>query len=98
MYIIFLRFSENRARAKHFMAAHNEWISKGIADGAFLLVGGLKDGNGGAIIARGETRAALDDRVSGDPFVQENIVSAEVHEIDPGRVDPRLQFLKQDDE
>lgn len=98
MYIIFLRFSENKARAKHFMAAHREWISKGMADGVFLLVGSLKDGQGGAIFARGEARTALDVRVSGDPFVQEGIVFAEVHEIEPGKVDPRLQFLTQDDE
>jgi len=31
--------------------------------------------------------------VNGDPFVIENVVSAEIHEIAPARTDERLAFL-----
>lgn len=94
MFITFLKFSENRAAAPEFMAAHNDWIAQGFADGKFLCVGSLLPGAGGAILSHHESRAELDARLANDPFVVHGIVSAEVHEIDPKRTVPSLDFLK----
>jgi uncharacterized protein YciI len=93
MFIVFLRFSEAKARAAEFMSAHKAWIRRGLADGVFLLVGSLQPQAGGAILAHGLSRAELDGRLSEDPFVQEDVVRAEVFEIAPNLADPRLQFL-----
>ena len=93
MFVVFLRFTEHKAKAPAFMAAHNAWLAEGFAAGDFLLSGGLAPSLGGAILAQATSRAALEARLAADPFVLEGIVTVEVHEISPGRADPRLAFL-----
>jgi uncharacterized protein YciI len=48
---------------------------------------------GGSVIAHNITLSELQKRVNNDPFVAENIVSAEILEIDPKKADERLSFL-----
>ena len=93
MFIVLLRFSENKGQAKAFMEAHNQWIRQGFEDKVFLVVGSLQPGLGGSVIAHGESREALESRVNQDPFVSENVVTAEIMEIDPKKADERLGFL-----
>lgn len=93
MFIVFLKFSENKAMAAKFMAAHNDWIQRGVDDGIFLVVGSLTTLEGGCIIAHATERKVLEQRINDDPFVQENIVSAELIEVSPSRVDERFNFL-----
>ena len=38
MFVTFLKFTEKRADAPSFMAAHNGWIAQGFADGVFVKV------------------------------------------------------------
>lgn len=64
-----------------------------MSDGIFLLIGSLQPNIGGAIMAHITFLQNLHSRVSEDPFVRENVVSAEILEITPGKVDQRLQFL-----
>lgn len=94
MFVTFLKFSQNRAAAPESMAAHDEWIARGFADGVFLCVGSLQPAAGGAIFAHGESRAAHDARIAADPFVVQGIVTAETHEIDPKRTVSALDFVK----
>lgn len=93
MFIVTLKFAD-KTKAPQFMDAHNAWIKSGFEDGVFVLVGGLQPSLGGAIIAHGASRAAIEARVQDDPFVREGVVSAEILEISPGRTDERLAFLK----
>ncbi len=93
IFIIVLRFSSNKSAAKEHMAGHNQWIAGGVADNVFLIVGSLKPQLGGAILAAGESLESIKKRVGEDPFVQHNVVSAEVLEIEPGQIDQRLSFL-----
>lgn len=93
MFATFLTFTENRAAAPDFMAAHNEWIARGFADGVFVCVGSLHPA-GGAILAHGESREAHEARVATDPFVVQGIVTAQIHEISPKRTHAALDFLK----
>ena len=44
MFIVLLRFSQNKAQAAAFMDGHNEWLRQGFADGVFLLAGSLQPG------------------------------------------------------
>lgn len=94
MFVTFLKFAENRDAAPEFMAAHNDWITRGFADGTFLCVGSLQPATGGAILAHGESRADHDVRIAADPFVVQGIVTAETCEIDPKRTVAALDFLK----
>ena len=96
MFIVLLRFGENKSKAPEFMEGHNAWIRDGLADGVFLVVGSLKPSAGGAILAHGADRAALEARVHSDPFVAEGVVEAEILEVSPGKADPRLAFLLPD--
>lgn len=93
MYIVVLRLGENRDRASSLMSAHNAWIGKGFDDGVFILTGTLAGRAGGAVLAHGESRAALERRVQSDPFVAEGVVKVEIIELEPGRYDDRLKFL-----
>ena len=92
MYLILLTFA-NKANAPDHMADHNAWIAQGMKDGVFLLVGSLQPQAGGAILAHGEDADAIAARVATDPFVVEGIVTPTIHEITPGKADPRLAFL-----
>jgi uncharacterized protein YciI len=95
MYVVLLKFAENKSQAGDFMQAHNAWIKRGLDDGAFLLVGSLQPNLGGAILAHGLSLPELQVRVDADPFVAHGIVKAEILEIKPGKADPRMAFLLQ---
>jgi uncharacterized protein YciI len=93
MFAVFLKFSTNKAEAPAFMQDHNAWLKRGFDDGVFLLAGSLQPGLGGGILAHNASRADLERRVSADPFVAKNVVTAEILEITPSRVDDRLKFV-----
>jgi len=93
VFVVLLKFTANKAQAGQFMEDHKQWIKRGFDDGVFLLVGSLKPNSGGGIVAHGTSLSDLQSRVNDDPFVAENVVSAEILEIAPSRTDERLQFL-----
>ena len=94
MFIVLLKFSNNKAAAAEFMAAHNEWIAQGFADGVFQCVGSLVPAAGGALLALGEGREVLESRVDTDPFVQNDVVIAEIIEVDVKKTVTALETLK----
>lgn len=93
MFIVLLKFSGNRDKAGLFMEGHKAWLKRGFDDGIFLLAGSLQPNAGGCILAHNISLADLQDRVNDDPFVAENIVTAEILETTPSKADERLAFL-----
>lgn len=100
MFIVLLKFAtptttaaDPKAAAREHMAAHNAWVQRGVDEGVFVWVGSLRPGPGGAILAHETTRAELEARVRADPFVLHHVVSVEILEVAPNKVDPRLAFL-----
>ena len=93
MFIVLLRFSDNKDQVSRFMDGHNAWLNRGFDDRIFLLAGALQPSAGGAILADAPSLAAIQDRVNEDPFVAENVVAAEILEVSPAKVDERLTFL-----
>ena len=93
MFIVLRKFSDNKSQAGQFMEGHNQWIKRGFEDGVFLVAGSLQPKMGGAIVAHNISLSDLQSRVDDDPFVAENVVSAEILEITPARTDGRLNFL-----
>jgi len=93
MFIVLLKFSDNKGQASQFMESHEEWIERGIEDDVFLLVGSLQPNQGGGIVAYNTSRSDLQTRVNDDPFVAENVVYAEILEITPSKANKRLKFL-----
>lgn len=93
MFIVLLRFSSNKSKAGGLMAAHNHWITRGLEDGVFALVGSLQPSAGGAILAHHLSRSDLEARLSQDPFVAHDVVTTELLEVSFSKADPRLAFL-----
>jgi uncharacterized protein YciI len=93
MFVVLLRFAANKGLAGEWMAGHKLWLQRGFDDGVFLLAGSLQASQGGAVLAHNTSLTALQSRLSADPFVAHQVVSTEVIEITPSRVDERLQTL-----
>jgi uncharacterized protein YciI len=93
MFILLLKFSDNKGKANQYMEGHKEWIKRGFDEGVFLLSGSLQPNLGGGIVAHNTSLSDLQSRVSDDPFVVENVVNAEILEITSSRADARLNFL-----
>lgn len=94
MFVVLLKFSENKSKAPEFMEGHNAWLKRGFDDDVFLLAGSLQPGLGGGIVAHNTSLEDLRNRVNEDPFVAENVVNAEVLEIAVAKADSRLDFLR----
>ena len=93
MFVVLLKFSENKSKASDFMEGHNQWIKQGFYDGVFLVVGSLQPGLGGSVIAYNTSLIELQSSVNEDPFVERNIVTAEILKIESKKADERLQYL-----
>jgi uncharacterized protein YciI len=93
MFIVLLKFSANKGQAGQFMQGHNEWLKRGFDDGVFMLAGSLQPQLGGGILAHNTSLPKLQARVKDDPFVAQNVVSAEILELAPAKADERLKFL-----
>jgi uncharacterized protein YciI len=93
MFVVLLKFSDNKGKASQFMEGHKEWIKRGFDDGVFLLAGSLQPNLGGGIVAYNTSLLDLQSRVNNDPFVVENVVKAEIIEFTPSKADARLNFL-----
>ena len=87
MFVVLLKFSDNKGNASQFMEGHKEWIKTGFDDGVFLLVGSLQPNLGGGIVAHNTSLSDLQSRVA------EKVVTAEILEITPSQADARLDFL-----
>ena len=90
MFILLLKFSDNKGNAGLFMEGHKEWIKRGFDDGVFLLAGSLQPNLGGGIVAHNTSLPDLQSRVNTDPFVAESVAKAEILEITPSKTDARL--------
>ncbi len=95
MFIVNLKFSQNKSKASEYMAGHNEWIKKGFDDGVFLMVGSIEPGKGGIVLVHSTTPEDLELRVKQDPFVAEDIVSFEIVQVSPKKTIEPLSFLVQ---
>ncbi|WP_193369398.1 YciI family protein [Pelagibius marinus] len=98
MFIVQLKFAENKGQAGQFMEGHKAWLQQGFDEGVFLLAGSLQPNDqggagGGGIVAHNTSREDLEVRVKADPFVVEKVVNAEIIEMTPSRADERLSFL-----
>lgn len=93
MFIVLLKFSDNKEQFGQFMDGHKAWLKRGFDDGIFLLAGSLQPNLGGGIVAHNTSLSDLQDRVNDDPFVRENVARAEFLEITPSKSDERLNFL-----
>jgi uncharacterized protein YciI len=93
MFIVLLKFSNNKKSAPQHMANHNIWITAGIDAGTFLLAGSLQPGLGGALIAHNISMDELLHTLSKDPFVAHDVVKPEILEIIPAKMNPHIEAI-----
>lgn len=93
MFVVLLKFFRNKSQASQFMEGHNNWLQRGFDDGVFILAGSLQTKQGGTVLAHNTSREALEERLSQDPFVEEDVVVPEILEITPSKVNQELVFL-----
>lgn len=93
-YVILVEYTAPLAEIDAALASHRAWVDQGFADGIFLLSGPRVPREGGAILAHGEARAALEARVAEDPFRKAGVARHQIVEIAPRGLDPRLEFLR----
>lgn len=93
MFVVFLRFSSNKAQAAKYIGGHKEWLEAGFADHVFLMAGSLAGGAGGVILVHHLNMGALKARLANDPFVAYGVVEPEVVEISPKRTVASLSSL-----
>lgn len=93
MFVVLLKFSTNKASAGQFMDGHNSWLRGGFEKGIFVLAGTIQPKLGGAILAHKVSLEQMQAVVNEDPFVAENVVTAEIIEITPSSSVPELSFL-----
>lgn len=95
MFVIQLKFSTNKANASQFMDGHNAWLRDGFIKDTFLLAGTIQPKLGGAIFAHNATLEQVQAIIKEDPFVTNDVVTAEIIEITPSKAAPQLEFLLQ---
>ena len=93
MYVILLKFSTHKAKAGQFMERHNSWLRNGFERGVFLLSGSIQPKAGGAVLAHNVTPEQIRAIVNEDPFVSEDVVTAEIVDISASKSIPALEFL-----
>lgn len=93
VFMVFLNFSNNKAEAPKWMDAHNQWIQRAVDADLLLLAGSQQAGTGGAVLLQCSDRSEAESLIGEDPFVQHDVVTAEVHEISPMKIHEHLKFL-----
>jgi uncharacterized protein YciI len=72
-------------------AAHQEFLKQGMDSGAFLFSGPKIPATGGFLVARAESREALDAFLAGEPFTGRGVmVFSSVTEFFPRQNSPAL--------
>ena len=93
MFIVLLKFSDNKDQAGEHMDGHNRWVKNGFDDNVFILAGSIKPGLGGVIFAHNTSPEEIEGRVNNDPFIINKVVTADILDISPAKTNEDLQFL-----
>jgi uncharacterized protein YciI len=94
VFIILLTYTKPLDEVDRHLAGHKAWVKQGFEDGVFILSGGQRPRTGGALLALGDDRSAIQTRADCDPFVLAGVATAEVIEVVPSTLDDRLNSLK----
>ncbi|MGW3243671.1 YciI family protein [Streptomyces sp. NPDC001070] len=94
LHLLLLTYTGSEEDAGPFVAAHVDHLEHHHRAGTFLVSGQtVPSTEGGAIIARGVDRRAIERIAAEDPLVTSGVATYEITTIDPGRVHPDLAGL-----
>jgi uncharacterized protein YciI len=93
MFVVLLTYVVSLDRVDDHLPAHREYLSSNYAAGVFLLSGRREPRNGGVILARAESRQALEAVLARDPFRIHGVADYQIVEFAPTMAAPSLGFL-----
>jgi uncharacterized protein YciI len=88
MFILLLTYAKPLEEVDAVMAEHMEWVREQYAAGRFLVSGRRVPRTGGVIIARGDSRAEVEELAASDPFVKRGVATVEVIEFRASQTAP----------
>lgn len=93
MFIVLLTYKKSLDVIDALLAEHVRYLDANYTRGVFLVSGRREPRTGGVILARAESRQALEAILADDPFAREGAADYEVIEFIPGKVAPQLAGL-----
>ncbi|MFD8478143.1 YciI family protein [Kitasatospora sp. NPDC059673] len=94
LHLLRLTYTGSEEEAGPFVAGHVAFLERYHAAGVFLASGQtLPAADGGAIVACGADREAIERIAAEDPFVTSGTAEYSITTIDPARVHPALAGL-----
>lgn len=89
-YVILISYRKPFTEFESLLPTHREHLQRGVEAGIVLLSGPQNPRTGGVIIARAESRAALDRFLAADPYRINGVADFQPIEFVPGRHQPIL--------
>jgi len=83
LFVIGLTYSADLAEIDRLLEPHRDFLKKHYAAGVFLASGPKVPRIGGVILARGDSREAIERVVDLDPFKAEGVASYSITEFSP---------------
>jgi len=86
MFLLSLTYLAPFEEIEPLMAPHMAWVDAHYQSGHFLFSGRKVPRTGGLLLARADSRAAIEAIVAADPFAQAGAVQYDITEFTPTRV------------
>ncbi|MFV0596708.1 YciI family protein [Shewanella sp.] len=93
MFVITLTYKKPLADVELHLAAHIAYLDEYYGKGVFIASGRKVPRTGGVILAKAESRDALEAILQQDPFYSEAVAEFEVVEFVPTKTAPGLEQL-----
>lgn len=94
MFIISLTYKKPLETVDTHLEEHVAYLKEQYAAGLFLASGRKYPRTGGIILARSDSREAVEAAIAKDPFHRLGIAEYEITEFLPTMTSPELEFLK----
>ncbi|MBO3271079.1 YciI family protein [Hymenobacter defluvii] len=88
MFLLSLTYLVPLEEIEPLMAPHMTWVDTHYQTGTLLLSGRKVPRTGGVLLARAESREAIEAIVAADPFTQAGAVRYDIIEFTPTRIAP----------
>ena len=83
MFVILLHYIKPLTEVDRHLAEHRAYLERHYASGHFLLSGAKAPRTGGVILAKGSSKAEIEQIVQHDPFHREQVAEYEIVEFTP---------------
>jgi uncharacterized protein YciI len=94
LHLLILRYTGSAAEAEPHVPGHVEFLERYHTEGTFVLSGQMEpQETGGAVVATGVDRAAIEEIAATDPLVTAGVASYEIVTITPSRVHQDLEQI-----